>query len=68
METAMRKIMSISVAVMVALFAIGTLATWATATATTNSPEQIGNSGYQINVMELMSNSPDLPAQQYEAF
>jgi hypothetical protein len=28
---------------MVALFAIGTLATWATAT--TNSSEQIGNSG-----------------------
>jgi hypothetical protein len=59
----MRKIMSLSIAVTVALFAIGT---WATAT--TNSPEQIGNSGYRINVMELMSSSADLPAQQYEAF
>ena len=58
----MRKIMSMSLAVVVALFVIGT---WATAT--TNSPEQIGNSGYRINVMELMSGSADLPAQQYEA-
>jgi hypothetical protein len=65
MEAPMRKIMSLSIAVTVALFAIGTLATWATAT--TNSPEQIGNSGYRINVMELMSGSADLPAQQYEA-
>jgi len=62
----MRKIMSLSVAVMVALVAIGTWATWATAT--TNSPAQIGNSGDRINVMELMSSAADLPAQQYEAF
>ena len=59
----MRKIMSMSIAVMLALVAIGT---WAIATP--NSPEQIGNSGYRINVMELMSSSADLPAQQYEAF
>jgi hypothetical protein len=59
----MRKIMSLSIAVMFALFAIGT---WATAT--TSSHEQVGLSGYRINVLELTSNSKDLPVQQYEAF
>jgi hypothetical protein len=56
----MRKIMSLSIAAMFALFAIGT---WATAT--TSSHEQGGVSGYQTNVFELMLNSNDLPVQQY---
>jgi hypothetical protein len=59
----MRKIMSLSIAVMFALFAIGT---WATAT--TSSREQVGVSGYRINVLELTSSSKELPVQQYEAF
>jgi hypothetical protein len=58
-----RKIMSLSIVVMFALFAIGT---WATAT--TGSHEQAGVSGYRINVLELTSSAKDLPAQQYEAF
>jgi hypothetical protein len=58
-----RKIMSLSIAVMFALFAIGT---WATAT--TSSREQVGVSGYRINVLELTSGSKELPVQQYEAF
>jgi len=59
----MRKLMSLSIAVMLALFAVGT---WATAT--TSSHEEVGLSGYRINVVELMSSSNDLPAQQYDSY
>jgi hypothetical protein len=59
----MRKIMSLSIAAMVALFAIGT---WATAT--TTSREQISDSGYRIDVFQMMSSATDLPSQQYDAF
>ena len=52
----MRKIMSLSIAVMFALLAIGT---WATATS--GSHEQVGVSGYRINVLELTSSSKDRP-------
>jgi hypothetical protein len=59
----MRKIMSLSIAVLFALFAIGT---WATAT--TSSREQVGVSGYRIDVLELTPSFKELPVQQYEAF
>ena len=45
----MRKIMSLSIAAMVALFAIGT---WATAT--TTSREQVGDTGYRIDVFQVI--------------
>jgi hypothetical protein len=61
----MRKLMSVSIAVMLALFAVGT---WATATS--GSHEEVGLSGYRINVSELMSNTNHnhLPVQQYEGY
>jgi len=59
----MRKIMSLSIAAMVALFAIGT---WATAT--TTSREQVGDTGYRIDVFQVISGATDLPAQEYDAF
>jgi hypothetical protein len=59
----MRKIMTLSIAVVLALVAIGT---WAAAT--TGSQEQVGFSGERINTLQLMSVSTNLPAEQYEAF
>ena len=59
----MRKIMTLSIAVMLALVAIGT---WAAAT--TGSQQQVGFSGERINTLQLMSVSTNLPAQQYKAF
>ena len=59
----MRKIMTLSIAVVLAFVAIGT---WAAAT--TGSQEQVGFSGKRINTLELMSVSTNLPAEQYEAF
>jgi hypothetical protein len=59
----MRKIMTLSIAVMLALVAIGT---WAAAT--TGAQQQVGFSGERINTLELMSVSTNLPAQQFEAF
>jgi hypothetical protein len=59
----MRKLMSVSIAVMFALFAVGT---WAAAT--TGSHEEVGLSGYRINVSELMSNANHLPVQQYDSY
>jgi hypothetical protein len=59
----MRKIVSLSIAALVALFAIGT---WATAT--TTSREQIGDSASRIDVLQMMTRATDLPAQQYDAF
>jgi hypothetical protein len=59
----MRKIMTLSIAVVLALVAIGT---WAAAT--TGSQQQVGFSGERINTLQLMSISTNLPAEQYEAF
>jgi hypothetical protein len=59
----MRMTMSLAIAAMIALFAIGTYAT-----ATTTPYQQSGFSGGRINVLELMSSSKNLPAQLYEAF
>jgi hypothetical protein len=59
----MRKIMTLSIAVVLALVAIGT---WAAAT--TGSQERVGFSGERINTLQLMSVSTNLPAEQYEAF
>jgi hypothetical protein len=59
----MRKLMSVSIAVMLALFAVGT---WATASS--GSHKEVGLSGYRINVSELMSNTDHLPVQQYEGY
>ena len=59
----MRKIMTLSIAVVLALVAIGT---WAAAT--TGSQQQVGFSGERINTLELMSVSTNLPAEQHEAF
>jgi hypothetical protein len=59
----MRKIMTLSIAVMLALVAIGT---WAAAT--TGSQQQVGFSGERINTLQLTSVSTNLPAEQYEAF
>jgi hypothetical protein len=62
-RTPMRKMMALSLAVMIALFAIGT---WATATTTSHEP--VGDSGYRINVFEMMLNSGELQVQHFEAF
>jgi hypothetical protein len=57
----MRKIMSLGIAAMLALVAVGT---WAVATA--GSQNHDGPSGTRINAFELMMNSKDLPTQQYD--
>jgi hypothetical protein len=62
METPMRKLMSLGIAVMLALFAVGT---WATAT--TRSQTAAGLSGERINTLELMSRTNGLPTEEFDA-
>jgi len=53
-------IMSFGIAAILALVAVGTLAT-----ATTRAPNQTAVASASINPFELMTNSKDLPAPQY---
>ena len=59
----MRKIMLLGIAAMLALVAVGT---WAAATA--SSQNRDGFSGTRIDPSVMMTNSMELPAQQYDAF
>jgi hypothetical protein len=62
METSMRKIIWLGIAITLTVVAAGT---WAAAT--TRSPIAVGFSGDRINTLELMSSSKNLPVQQYDA-
>ena len=58
----MRKILSLGIAVTLALVAVGT---WAAAT--TRSHNAAGSFGERVNTLELMSSSTNLPVQHYDA-
>jgi len=58
----MRKIISLGIAITLAVVAAST---WAAAT--TRSPIAVWFSGGRINALELMSSSKHLPVQQYDA-